>query len=168
MPLTTSSVIEQPWRPTLGSIWIQMSPTWKSQAMMSGVIMVSTIYLLRKCFIFVNHSLQYLAEVWEMFSSHYLLPDSPPTTLLDRVRKGCVSITWLVPSKLIRQLVKIAKIDTHFFQKHRILKVTVEDQCVYNENASTSVSMHLSLPSHLCWFSSTTAVIIPTHSITTV
>ena len=118
--------------------------------------------------IFVNHSLQYLAEVWEMFSSHYLLPDSPPTTLLDRVRKGCVSITWLVPSKLIRQLVKIAKIDTHFFQKHRILKVTVEDQCVYNENASTSVSMHLSLPSHLCWFSSTTAVIIPTHSITTV
>ena len=92
---------------------------------------------------FVDHSLQYLTDVWEMFSSHYLLPDSPPTALLDRVRKGCVSITWLIPSKLVPQLVKMAKIDTHFFQKHRILKVKVGDQCVYEEETSeetTSVS----------------------------
>ena len=77
--------------------------------------------------------LQYLADVWEAFSGHYLMPDSPPTALLDRIRKGCVSITWLVPSGLIPQLIKSVKIDTTFFQKHRILKVTVEDQCVYDE-----------------------------------
>ena len=28
---------------------------------------------------FVDHSLQYLAEVWELFSCHCLMPDSPPT-----------------------------------------------------------------------------------------
>lgn len=92
---------------------------------------------------FVDHSLQYLTDVWEMFSSHYLLPESPPTALLEQVRKGCVSITWLIPSKLVPQLVKIAKIDTHFFQKHRILKLKVGDQCVYEEKTSeetTSVS----------------------------
>ena len=92
---------------------------------------------------FVDHSLNYLTDVWEMFSSHYLMPDSPPTALLDRVRTGCVSITWLVPSGLIPQLVKTAKVDTDFFQEHRILKVTVGDQCVYEEETykdSTSVS----------------------------
>ena len=83
---------------------------------------------------FVDHSLQYLADVWEMFSDRYLLPDSPPTALLDRVRKGCVSVTWLVPSYLIPQLIKRVKIDTEFFRKHRILKVTVRDEIVYEEH----------------------------------
>ena len=36
----------------------------------------------------IDHTLQYFTEVWEMFSSHYLLPDSPPTALVDRIRKA--------------------------------------------------------------------------------
>ena len=36
----------------------------------------------------IDHSLQYLTEVWEMFSCHYLLPDSPPTALVDHIRKA--------------------------------------------------------------------------------
>ena len=52
---------------------------------------------------FIDHTLQYLVEVWETFSSHYLLTNSPPTALLDRVRRGCVSITWLVPTHMIPQ-----------------------------------------------------------------
>ena len=94
---------------------------------------------------FIDHSLKYLTDVWEMFSSHYLVPESPPTALLDRVRTGCVSTTWLVPSSLIPHLIKTAKIDTAFFQKHRILKVMVDDQCVYEEEISkdiTSVSIN--------------------------
>ena len=80
---------------------------------------------------FVDHSLQYLAEVWELFSSHYLKPDSPPTALLDRVQKGCFSVTWLVPSHLIRSLVKRVQLHTEFFQQYRILMVTVERECIY-------------------------------------
>ena len=34
----------------------------------------------------IDHTLQYLADVWEMFSSHYLLPDSPPAALRSHVR----------------------------------------------------------------------------------
>ena len=44
---------------------------------------------------FIDHALQYLVEVWETFSSHYLLTNSPPIALLDGIRRGCVSITWL-------------------------------------------------------------------------
>ena len=82
---------------------------------------------------FVDHTLQYLTDVWELFSSHYLMPDSPPTALLDRIRKGCFSVTWLVPTGLIPQLSKRAKVDTEFFQKHRILMMTVGKECVYKE-----------------------------------
>ena len=93
---------------------------------------------------FIDHSLQYLADVWEKFSAHYLMPDSPPTALLDRVRRGCFSVTWLVPSALIPSLIERANIDTEFFQKHCILKVAVGDQCIYEQvtEKETSVSSH--------------------------
>ena len=93
---------------------------------------------------FIDHSLQYLADVWDKFSTHYLMPDSPPTALLDSVRRGCFTMKWLVPSYLIPSLIERAKIDTDFFQKHHILQVTVGDQCVYEEvtEENTSVSSH--------------------------
>ena len=84
---------------------------------------------------FVDHSLQYLTDVWELFSSHYLVPDTPPTALLDRVRRGCFTVTWLVPSGLIPQLIKRVQLDTEFFQQYRILKVTVSNECIYKEIA---------------------------------
>ena len=93
---------------------------------------------------FVDHTLLYLTYVWKKFSSHYLEPNSPPTALLDRVREGCVSVTWLIPSYLVPQLIKRVKIDAEFFQEYRIMKVTVDDQCIYEEETSkesTPVSM---------------------------
>ena len=80
---------------------------------------------------FLDHTLQHLTEVWEMFSNRYLLPDSPPTALLDRVRRGCVSITWLVPTRMIPQLIKGVESNTEFFQEHHISKVIVDGKCVY-------------------------------------
>ena len=91
---------------------------------------------------FIDHSLHYLTDVWKMFSCRYLIPDSPPTALLDRVRKGCFSITWLIPSALIPSLIERMKIATDFFQQHHILRVTVGEECVYKEaiEEHTSVS----------------------------
>ena len=82
---------------------------------------------------FVDHSLQHFIDVWEQFSDKYLMPESPPTALLDRVRKGCVSVTWLVPSYLIPQLVRVVEIDAEFLQIYHILKVTVGGKVVYEE-----------------------------------
>ena len=89
---------------------------------------------------FVDHTLQYLTEVWELFSSRYVVPDSPPTALLDRVREGCFVVTWLIPTGLIPLLIKRAKIDTNFFQQYHILKVTVGGECVYDEEVTAEVS----------------------------
>ena len=86
----------------------------------------------------VDHSLQYLSEVWEGFSCRYLMPDSPPTALLHRVCRGCLSVTWLVPKGLMSTLLKTATIDTDFFKRHCILRVMVEKKCVYEESTSVS------------------------------
>ena len=80
---------------------------------------------------FNNHSLKYLTEVWELFSSHYLQPDCPSTALLDCVRGGCVTVTWLVPSGLIPSHIEKMKVDTDFYRQHHILSVTVGNECVY-------------------------------------
>ena len=85
---------------------------------------------------FYDHSLHYLTEVWEMFSDRCLLPDSPPTALLDRIQRGCVSVVWLVPSYLIPQLLKRVQVKTNFFRKHRILKVTVGGDVFYEEEVA--------------------------------
>ena len=37
---------------------------------------------------FIDHTLQYLSEVWELFSSRHLIPDSPPTALLAHIYEG--------------------------------------------------------------------------------
>jgi len=89
---------------------------------------------------FVDHSLQHLIDVWELFSDQYLVPASPPTALLDCVRKGCVSVTWLVPSYLIPQLVKGVEVDTEFLQRYHILKVKVGGKVVYKKGKNADVS----------------------------
>lgn len=95
---------------------------------------------------FVDHTLQYLAEVWELFSYHYLVPDSPPTALLDRVRRGCLSVTWLIPTGLIPQLIRKVQLDTEFFQQHHILKVTVGEECIYKEVTEETISVSFLVP----------------------
>ena len=90
---------------------------------------------------FIDHSLHYLAEVWKLFSGRYLMPDSPPTALLDRVCKGCFVVTWLVPSHMIPSLIEKIKVDTDFFQQYHILRVTVGSDCVYEEVTEESLSV---------------------------
>ena len=100
---------------------------------------------------FADNTLQYLSqlsEMWERFSAQYLKPDSPPTSLLESVceHKDGMSVTWLVPSYLIPQLIKKVKVNK-FFREHGIWKVIVADQCIYDEQEAidnTTVSSHVS------------------------
>lgn len=98
---------------------------------------------------FANNTLQYLYDMWELFSAQYLEPDPPLTSLLECVHdvesSTSATVTWLVPSYLIPQLIKKVKVNT-FFRKHGIWKVIVADQCIYDEQAAvdnTTVSSHV-------------------------
>ena len=90
---------------------------------------------------FIDHSLNHLNEVWKLFSSHYLMPDTPPTALLNgnHLHKSGSLVTWLIPSALIPSLIKRAQTDSDFFQQHRILRMTVGGKCVYEEVTMVSL-----------------------------
>ena len=108
---------------------------------------------------FVVHTLHYLADVWEMFSDHYLFPDPPPTALLNRVHRGCISVVWLVPSYLIPQLLKRVQVDSIFLRKHRILKVTVRGNVVYEEEVAGETTEVSSVCPNMLLFSPHSVVI---------
>ena len=65
---------------------------------------------------FIDHSLYHLIEVWKLFSSQYLMPDTPPTALLtgNHLHKSSSLVTWLIPSGLIPSLIKRAQTDSDF------------------------------------------------------
>ena len=99
---------------------------------------------------FANNTLQYLYDMWELFSAQYLEPDPPLTSLLECVHdvesSTSAAVTWLVPSYLIPQLIKKVKVNTTFLQKHGIWNVIVADQCIYDEQEAidnTTVSSHV-------------------------
>ena len=94
---------------------------------------------------FIDHTLQYLADVWKLFSGRYLVPKSPPTALLHRVQEGCVSVTWLIPLDLILTLINRIKVDTDFLEKYHILRVTVGNRCVYEVSHETKHVVKFSL-----------------------
>ena len=99
---------------------------------------------------FANNTLQYLYDMWELFSAQYLEPDPPLTSLLECVHdvesSTSATVTWLVPSYLIPQLIKKVKVNTTFLQKRGIWNVIVADQCIYDEQEAldnTTVSSHV-------------------------
>ena len=94
---------------------------------------------------FADDTLQSLADEWESFSAHYLEPNPPSTCLLKSVCDDSTSVTWLIPSHLIPQLIKKVKLNTRFLQKHGIWNVTVADQCIYDEQKSVDNTTVVSL-----------------------
>ena len=82
--------------------------------------------------------LNYIDELWESVSIQFLLP--PLGVLLDRVEGNSISITWLFPTPLREQIIKISSLSEEFFQKNDIMAVYVDNQCVYSFRECSSVS----------------------------
>ena len=86
---------------------------------------------------FTDHSLKYIDEFWNKFASLYGLP--PYVVLLDHIRKGCVSIVWLVPSHLAPKILSGAPLSDDFYQKHEIVRVEFDGECIYQEKENHKV-----------------------------
>ena len=79
---------------------------------------------------FTHHTLDYLDELWNDVAELYGLP--PYMALLDRIRKGCVSIVWLIPSRLAPQIRSTTPL-ADFYRKHEITRVELGEECIYQE-----------------------------------
>ena len=76
-------------------------------------------------------TLMYVSKLWQSLTKQLLLPQ--PATILHNIAEGCICVTWLIPTNLVEHVTRMARETTTMFATERILRVTLEKQCIYTE-----------------------------------
>ena len=84
-----------------------------------------------------DHSLNYVYNLWHSLANQFFLPR--PAMILNNIAKGCIDITWLIPSNLVKHVTRKARETANMFAKQYVLRVMLEEQCIY----SMEIESHL-------------------------
>ena len=79
-----------------------------------------------------NHSLKYVRDVWRSLAGRFSLP--MPALLLHKIAKGCLEITWHIPSELSAYVIRKAKKSNEYFKEQQFLRVSVDGVHIYTES----------------------------------
>ena len=76
-------------------------------------------------------TMKYVSELWDSLAYQVKLP---VTALpFQKVAKGCVEITWLLPFHLTHFATRRLQESTDYFQEQNIIRVTIAGRCLYEE-----------------------------------
>lgn len=87
-----------------------------------------------------KHSLLYVDELWKFLTHQVSLPR--PVLILRRFAKGCISITWHVPTNLVEYVKRVTQERSNVLADRtdlHILRVTLDGQCIYPVEAESSL-----------------------------
>ena len=76
-------------------------------------------------------TLVYIDDLWLSLAEYFLLPSL--SVLLDKIQRGCVEVSWLIPPHYVFQIVGNLQENAAFLQSKGIVKVLLDDECVYDE-----------------------------------
>ena len=76
-----------------------------------------------------DHTLGYVTDLWRSLRNQFKLPR--PAMILHSIAEGCICITWLIPVNLVTHVTRMAQETVHMFVKQHIVKVMVEEHCIY-------------------------------------
>ena len=76
-----------------------------------------------------DHTLSYVIDLWRSLSNQLALPR--PAMILHDIAEGSIGITWLIPANLIKHITQMAQETTNMFVEENVLRVTLEEQCIY-------------------------------------
>ena len=76
-----------------------------------------------------DHSLSYVTNLWQSLANQFALPQL--ALILNGIAKGCIGITWLIPANLVKYITQMAQKTAKMFAMKQILRVTLEDRCIY-------------------------------------
>ena len=76
-----------------------------------------------------DHSVQYVYDLWQSLANQFALPR--PAMILHSIAEGCICITWLIPANLVTHVKRMAQETANMFAKQDILKVMLEEHCIY-------------------------------------
>jgi hypothetical protein len=68
-------------------------------------------------------SLTYVQELWKRFAEEFHIPSL--TALINEIDRGCIEITWLVPSDMGKMIATSANKSIRFFRENNIVHVTL-------------------------------------------
>ena len=76
-----------------------------------------------------DHTLSYVIDLWQSLAVQFALPK--PAMILHKVAEGCIGITWLIPANLVQYVTRMAQKKNSVFAEKHILRVMLEEQCIY-------------------------------------
>ena len=76
-----------------------------------------------------DHSVKYVYDLWRSLANQFALPR--PAMILHSIAEGCICITWLIPANLVTHVTRMAQETANMFAKQHILKVMLEEHCIY-------------------------------------
>ena len=76
-----------------------------------------------------DHSVKYVYDLWDSLANQFRLPQ--PAMILHSIAEGCICITWLIPANLVTHVTRMAQETANMFAKQDILKVMLEEHCIY-------------------------------------
>ena len=88
-------------------------------------------------------TLKYLEELWQSLSFHMQLP--PITLLFEIINNGSNPIVFLIPTKLVPQVIHQAQYSAYFYEMHLIRRVTVGDKCIYESKYAEKYSTFMAM-----------------------
>ena len=80
-------------------------------------------------------TLGYIKGLWQSLANQFRLPR--PAMILHSIAEGCICITWLIPTNLATHVTRMVQETSDMFAKQRILKVMLEEQCIYPMETET-------------------------------
>ena len=87
-----------------------------------------------------DHSVKYVYDLWRSLANQFRLPR--PAMILHNIAEGCICITWLIPTNLVTHVTRMAQKTSDMFAKQQILKVMLEEHCIYPMETEQSLLEH--------------------------
>ena len=76
-----------------------------------------------------DHSFSYVTDLWKSLTDQFVLPQL--AMVLHSIAEGCIVITWFIPANLVNYIKRMAQEHSSMFANQNILKVILEEQCIY-------------------------------------
>ena len=88
-----------------------------------------------------EHSLSYIDDLRQSISQQFAIP--PTALMIQKIAKGCICITYQIPTNLGKHVTSRAKSSTSMFAKECIMEVMLEGQHIYTEPHLQAVEREL-------------------------
>ena len=77
-----------------------------------------------------DHTVKYVFDLWQSIANQFVLPKC--TLILNDIAEGCICITWLTPTNLVKYITRMAQEMVNMFAENHFMRVMLEEQCIYS------------------------------------